>query len=304
MFLAVSVKTLMDVMLRLPLQPWITNSLRPKEEWPDMAYSLTWLRQVLQDAGLKVAPVDGWEDRGNGDVQTTAGVMCHHTAGPRNGNMPSLNTLLNGRSDLPGPLAQLGLGRDGTFYVIAAGRCNHAGQGSWQGVTAGNSSFIGIEAENTGLSDDTPWPDVQTDAYRRGVAAILTRIGKTADFVAGHKEYALPAGRKDDPDFDMVAFRSEVAAILAGTVPAPTLIPAMEPEVRTGAFAARPTLRRPSAGELVKQVQAKVGVVADGNFGPKTEAAVRVFQQAHGAVPDGIVGPKTWVLLDAVPTPV
>src|SRR5580700_4344959 len=53
----------------------------------------------------------------------------------------------------PGPLAQLGLGRDGTFYVVAAGRCNQAGQGSWQGVTTGNSSFIGIEAENTGLSD-------------------------------------------------------------------------------------------------------------------------------------------------------
>jgi len=107
-----------------------------------MAYSLIWLLQVLQDAALKVAPVDGWEDRGNGDVRTTVGVICHHTAGPRNGNMPSLRTLLNGRSDLPGPLAQLGLGRDGTFYVIAAGRCNHAGQGSWQGVTTGNSAAV------------------------------------------------------------------------------------------------------------------------------------------------------------------
>ncbi|HEY4660918.1 MAG TPA: peptidoglycan-binding domain-containing protein [Candidatus Acidoferrum sp.] len=269
-----------------------------------MAYSLTWLLQVLQDAGLKVAPLDGWEARGNGDVQTTVGVICHHTAGPRNGNMPSLNTLLNGRSDLAGPLAQLGLGRDGTFYVIAAGKCNHAGQGSWQGVTTGNSSFIGIEAENTGLSDDTPWPDVQTDAYRRGVAAILKRIGKTADSVAGHKEYALPPGRKDDPDFDMVAFRSGVAAILAGIAPAPTLIPAIEPAAQPGESAARPTLRRPLTGELVKQVQAKVGVVVDGNFGAKTEAAVRAFQQAHGAVPDGIVGPRTWALLDAVPTPV
>jgi hypothetical protein len=164
-----------------------------------MAFSLIWLLQVLQDAGLKVAPVNGWENRGNGDVGKTVGVICHHTAGPRNGNMPSLNTLLQGRPDLLGPLAQLGIGRDGTFYVIAAGRCNHAGAGSWQGVTTGNSSFIGIEAENTGLSNDTPWPDVQMDAYRRGVAAILKHVGKTADFCAGHKEYALPHGRKDDP---------------------------------------------------------------------------------------------------------
>ena len=67
-----------------------------------MAYSLARLLQELQDAGLKVAPVDGWEDRGNGDVRTTVGVICHHTAGPRNGNMPSLNTLLKGRSGLRG----------------------------------------------------------------------------------------------------------------------------------------------------------------------------------------------------------
>jgi len=269
-----------------------------------MAFSLTWLLQVLQDAGLKVAPVNGWENRGNGDVGKSVGVICHHTAGPRNGNMPSLNTLLQGRPDLPGPLAQLGIGRDGTFYVIAAGRCNHAGAGSWQGVTTGNSSFIGIEAENTGLSNDTPWPDVQMDAYRRGVAAILKHVGKTADFCAGHKEYALPHGRKDDPDFDMVAFRSGVAAILDGTAPAPTPIPAVEPAVQPGTSAARPTLRRPSTDELVKLVQAKTGVVVDGNFEAKTEAAVRAFQQAHGIVPDGIVGPKTWAALDSVPTPV
>jgi peptidoglycan hydrolase-like protein with peptidoglycan-binding domain len=269
-----------------------------------MAFSLTWLLQVLKDGGLKVAPVDGWENRGNGDVGNTVGVICHHTAGPRNGNMPSMGTLLNGRPDLPGPLAQLGLGRDGTFFVIAAGRCNHAGAGSWKGVTTGNSSFIGIEAENTGLSDDFPWPGVQIDAYHRGVAAILKHIGRPADFCAGHKEFALPAGRKDDPDFEMNPFRASVAAILAGTAPAPKPIPAAEPPARPGAPPGRPTLRRPATGDLVKQVQAKIGVVPDGDFGPKTEAAVRAFQRARGMVPDGIVGPQTWAVLDTVPTPV
>jgi len=268
-----------------------------------MTFSLLWLPQVLKDSGLKVAPVDGWQDRGDGDVHQIVGVICHHTAGPKSGNMPSLQTLIQGRSDLPGPLAQLGLGRDGTYFVIAAGRCNHAGKGAWKGVTTGNSSFIGIEAENTGLSDDSPWPQVQVDAYQRGVAAILKHIGQPADFCAGHKEFALPAGRKTDPDFDMNPFRSAVAALLAGTAPAPRLIPAVEPPAQPGASAGRPTLRRSATGELVKQVQAKVGVVADGNFGAKTEAAVRAFQRAHGLVPDGIVGPKTWAALDAVPTP-
>lgn len=269
-----------------------------------MAFSLIWLPQVLKDAGLKVATVDGWENRGHGDISKPVGVICHHTAGPRNGNMPSLDTVVKGRPDLSGPLAQLGLGRDGSYYVIAAGRAYHAGAGAWQSVTTGNSSFIGIEAENTGLSDDSPWPEAQMDAYRRGVAAILKRIGQKADFCAGHKEYALPHGRKTDPTFDMDAFRAAVAGILDGTAPAPTLIPAAEPPASSGISAGRPTLRRPSTGEQVKWVQAKVGVVADGNFGPKTEAAIRAFQRAHGLVADGIVGPRTWATLDTVPDPV
>src|SRR6202795_2411225 len=120
-------------------------SLPPKEAWPNMTFSLTWLPDVLKGAGLKFALVDGWGTRGHGDVGRTLGVLCHHTAGPRHGNMPSLNTVTKGRSDLAGPLAQLGLGRDGTYYVVAAGKCNHAGAGSWMGITTGNTSFIGIE---------------------------------------------------------------------------------------------------------------------------------------------------------------
>ncbi|QJW90582.1 N-acetylmuramoyl-L-alanine amidase [Spirosoma taeanense] len=259
-----------------------------------MSHSLIWLPSVLNDAGLKVALVDGWETRGRGDVGTIFGVICHHTAGVNTGNMPSLKTLINGRSDLPGPLAQLGLGRDGTYYVIAAGRCNHAGVGSFRGLSNGNKNFIGIEAENTGLGSDFPWPDIQMDAYHRGVAAILKHLGRGAGNCCAHKEYALPAGRKNDPLFNMNSFRSRVAELLNDGVPARPRIPSIEP---TGG---RPTLRRGKIGmpeELIKLVQQKVGVSADGNFGPKTEAAVRVFQRDNGLVPDGIVGPKTWLVL-------
>src|SRR5215213_8437348 len=104
-----------------------------------MPHSLIWLPSVLREAGLKVALVPGWEDRGRSDVGEIFGVICHHTGGRRDGNMPSLKLLVEGRPDLHGPLAQLGLGRDGTFYVIAAGRCNHAGAGIWRGLTNGNS---------------------------------------------------------------------------------------------------------------------------------------------------------------------
>ena len=67
-----------------------------------MVYSLAWLPDALLGAGLKVAPVDGWEIRGRGDVGRTLGILCHHTAGPKIGNMPSLDTIIHGRPDLNG----------------------------------------------------------------------------------------------------------------------------------------------------------------------------------------------------------
>src|SRR5262245_65519690 len=81
----------------------------------NMALSLTWLPRVLLDAGLKVAEQPGWQNRGRSDVGAVKGVICHHTAGPLGGNMPSLGIVTNGRRDLPRQLAQLGLGRDGTL---------------------------------------------------------------------------------------------------------------------------------------------------------------------------------------------
>jgi len=48
-----------------------------------------------------------------------------------------------------------------------------------------------------------------------------------------------------------------------------------------------------SRGETVKAVQAKLGLTADGAFGPGTERAVKAWQAANGLTADGIVGPKT-----------
>jgi peptidoglycan hydrolase-like protein with peptidoglycan-binding domain len=261
-----------------------------------MQYELSWLPDTLMGAGLKVATVDGWRSRGRASMGEVRGVICHHTAGPLAGNMPSLRLLVEGRSDLRGPLAQLGLGRDGTYYVVAAGRCNHAGAGAWQGITTGNSNFIGIEAENMGGGRE-PWPEVQMEAYARGVAAILARIGQDVRFCAGHKEYALPAGRKDDPDFDMTVFRQTVSELMSGVRAPRASIPASElPAARE---TPRPTLRRNATGELVKRIQMQLGLGTDGLFGPATEAAVRGFQRNHPPlVPDGIVGPASWAVLD------
>ena len=52
-------------------------------------------------------------------------------------------------------------------------------------------------------------------------------------------------------------------------------------------------VKRGHRGSLVKQVQRKVGVTADGVFGPMTQSAVKRYQKRNGLVADGIVGPRT-----------
>lgn len=174
---------------------------------------LSWLPTVLRSACLTVKEVDGWATRGHGDMSEVRGVLLHHTAGPLAGDAPSLPVIIKGRPDLAGPLSQLFLSRSGVWHVVAAGKAWHAGAGAWKGITEGNAHFVGVEAENTGLPND-PWPLIQTDSYARGVAAILAHIGAREDMAAGHKEYALPKGRKSDPSFDMNAFRARVRGFL------------------------------------------------------------------------------------------
>ena len=55
-----------------------------------------------------------------------------------------------------------------------------------------------------------------------------------------------------------------------------------------------PTIKMGSKGLFVKALQQILGISADGDFGPLTDAAVRKFQEEHGLISDGIVGPKTW----------
>lgn len=73
------------------------------------------------------------------------------------------------------------------------------------------------------------------------------------------------------------------------------------------AKSARPTLRlgdkdKGSTGPVRDLQKALAGkgadVKADGDFGQKTEAAVRAFQQKIGIVADGVVGTYTWKAID------
>lgn len=58
-------------------------------------------------------------------------------------------------------------------------------------------------------------------------------------------------------------------------------------------------IREGATGAAVKAIQQKLGVAADGQFGPRTKAAVVAFQRSRGLGADGIVGPATWKALFA-----
>lgn len=50
-------------------------------------------------------------------------------------------------------------------------------------------------------------------------------------------------------------------------------------------------------GGSVRVLQQRLGIGADGVFGPGTARAVRRFQREHGLTADGVVGPATWSAL-------
>lgn len=171
------------------------------------------LPAYLRKWGLDFVEVDGWRTRGADFPTTPTVVVWHHTGTAQavSGNYPSLRVVRDGRSDLPGPLCQVGPGRDGRVYIVAAGKANHAGKGSWAGITS-SARTIGIEAESPG---DGHWTAEQRRVYPILAAALHDMLSSPASLSCGHREWALPAGRKVDPvGIDMSAMRQQVAALL------------------------------------------------------------------------------------------
>jgi peptidoglycan hydrolase-like protein with peptidoglycan-binding domain len=61
--------------------------------------------------------------------------------------------------------------------------------------------------------------------------------------------------------------------------------------------AATPLAPGVQSTDTVRALQQKLGVSADGVYGPKTRAAVKRFQRAHGLTADGVAGPQTLAAL-------
>jgi hypothetical protein len=228
--------------------------------------------------------------------------MIHHTATGPNWSRERVTRLLaDGRPDLKGPLCQLQLERDGTFVVIAAGRANHAGPGSWGGVTNGNQTFIGIEACNDGVGE--AWPQAQVEAMGVGTAALLRAMQAPASMVVGHKEWA-PRRKVDPRGIDMDMFRRYVENLAGATISNETVVKDLN-------MAKVPDVRRGQRGDWVRRVQGLLvagGFLPvqgnldkdgrfDGMFGPSVEGAVKRAQQKAGVPMSGVVDKRTWEFL-------
>lgn len=121
------------------------------------------------------------------------------------------------------------------------------------------------------------------DRYRGGgFNQLLAAVGSNTPDIAARK---------------MASFNQYMSAgtyDYTGT-PATTTVSTATPPTPTS----RPTLSVGSTGPSVSTLQLILGVASDGQFGPVTENAVKVFQTAHGLTVDGVVGPLTWAALDS-----
>lgn len=179
------------------------------------------IHEVLADFDAWDVPyvlVDGWENRGRPYAFNPQGAVDHHTA--THGyqyDYPSLGIVRDGRSDLPGPLSNFGIGRiTGTCYVIAAGYCNHAGGGGWNGL-AGNGSVWGAsEAENDGIGEAIAPEQARTRLLLH--ASLCRHTSYDPSMIACHREWS-DGGKIDPTGVDGDWLREQVRLVLDGHLP-------------------------------------------------------------------------------------
>ena len=193
------------------------------------------------------------------------------------------------------------------------------------GSVSGNGAFYGVETYYVGVPD----PRAARTMPRLAAAIIdaLDRVDNSsrkwdAKRAIGHKEWQ--RGKIDPMGVDCAAMRGLVQKLLT-PVKAPAVAPVLKPPAKPVVVppkavvkppvkpavkpavkppvkpAVRPVLKRTltvgMSGGDVRAVQGKLGIKADGAFGPGTRAAVLAFQRRYwphdAAAQDGKVGPAT-----------
>lgn len=263
---------------------------------------MTWAPGVLKAVGLSVLETPGWQNRSHGEFPDSISEVWHHDATLAGDSPGGLTWMLNNWDEAS---ANFRVDRYGVWECVGAGVSWHAGK--IVNGTPGNFESFGVETDQT--INETP-SQAMLASVRVGSAALLKHMGRDSSSLWFHKIIARPPGRKVDPWFstasnnaanwpsELASERAIVQGLIQGvvdlssivappaSVPAPTPAPAPVPSAPF-------MLQRGSKGDAVKSLQQALGITADGDFGPATDAAVRAFQRLHGLVDDGVVGPAT-----------
>lgn len=156
-----------------------------------------WQADEFRAAGLKVVEVQGWKNRGRpastGHFDPKGAHTTHHTGVTSSASNPApgLSVLISGRSGLPGPLCHHAVAYDGTVYVIAAGRANHAGRIGKSGVPGmpyggdGNAHAMGNEVITDGTQ---PMPRAQQEAVALVAAVVLLHWSRNQTWAHRHQD--------------------------------------------------------------------------------------------------------------------
>lgn len=139
------------------------------------------------------------------------------------------------------------------------------------------------------------------------VALMQAKVGASVDGVFGPgtlkavKRFQRSHGLTAD---GVVGPATWAALGVSGNRPVLKRLPAKKrPRARRSSAGAKPSSGRRSTrgvvsrGAEVRIAQRRLGVAADGVFGPGTLAAVKAFQRSRGLTADGVVGPATWAAL-------
>jgi hypothetical protein len=100
---------------------------------------------------------------------------------------------------------------------------------------------------------------------------------------------------------DAVRRPRAVLCLLLALTALEVMAPGAPADTVKASASAEVVVERGDRGSAVRRIQAKLGIPADGVFGPQTERAVRRFQRSKGLVVDGIVGPQTRAALGLEP---
>lgn len=254
-----------------------------------------------------------------GEKITPKGVMVHSTAA----NNPWLKRYVGPDDGLLGKNiygnhwncgnlsvcvhAFIGKLKDGTIATYQTLPWDYRG---WHAGGEANNTHIGFEICEDNLKDATYFHKVYQEAVE--LTAMLCKeynLDPMADgVVICHSEgYArgIASNHGDVMHWfpkhgkSMDTFRKDVKAVMSGTTSANTNV---ETKGENTVNIELTVLKKGSKGDQVKAVQRMLYSMGydlgaskvDGDFGGKTDAAIRAYQKKNGLTVDGIVGPATW----------